>query len=228
MISDIWRWLVSEQGTAWRIGVGAAVLLGLLAWDIRRRGWASERWREYLFLLAATAIAGAYGVVNDQITLTISWEYFVYGKELYHLLRGPMDVDMPAARLEAVLVGVQATWWAGLLMGAAVLLANNPRPNRPRLAYRELVRLMLLPLATAALLGAIGGILGRAGLLTWASEDFQMMVREDIFRPYRFMAVWGIHLGGYVGALVGTGLAVWHVRQRRKALARQNPPEGCE
>jgi len=36
--------------------------------------------REYSFLLSAALLAAAYAVVHDQITVTLSPEYFVYGK----------------------------------------------------------------------------------------------------------------------------------------------------
>jgi hypothetical protein len=41
------------------------------------------------------------------------------------------------------------------------------------------------------------------------------MLRRDEFRPRRFMLVFGIHLGGYAGALVGTTVACLTVRRDR-------------
>jgi hypothetical protein len=42
------------------------------------------------------------------------------------------------------------------------------------------------------------------------------MVRRDEFRPYRFMAVFGVHLGGYVGGLAGTIAAAGMIFHKRK------------
>jgi hypothetical protein len=52
------------------------------------------------------------------------------------------------------------------------------------------------------------------------------MVQHDEFRPYRFMAVFGVHLGGYLGGLIGMMLAVgWMLKQRRR---RAYPPGKME
>ena len=57
---------------------------------------------------------------------------------------------------------------------------------------------------------------GYAGAFTFLSTDFHEMLRRDEFRPRRFMLVFGLHLGGYVGALLGTLAAVVQVRRNRR------------
>ena len=43
------------------------------------------------------------------------------------------------------------------------------------------------------------------------------MIAVDQWRPKRFMSVYGEHLGGYVGGLLGTTIAVVRiVRERRR------------
>ena len=55
-----------------------------------------------------------------------------------------------------------------------------------------------------------------SALAQYTPEDFIAMVRRDEMRPYRFMAVFGIHLGGYIGGMLGTIIAAWRVNQLRK------------
>src|SRR4051812_7221483 len=83
-----WTWFKSEASLPVRIALGAAIFGVFAAVDLYRRGRAATRWREYAFLLAVVAIAMAYGVINDQVTSRISWEYFFYGKGLAEVL-GP-------------------------------------------------------------------------------------------------------------------------------------------
>jgi hypothetical protein len=45
------------------------------------------------------------------------------------------------------------------------------------------------------------------------------MVTDDEWRPRRFMAVYGVHLGGYVGGALGTILAVVLVSRARRRRA---------
>lgn len=215
MAGNFWQWLNSDAGLAARIAFGVVAFAALAAWDIRRRGRDSQRWREYLFLLSAVGAALAYGVVNDQITVTISWEYFFYGKGLHEVLGAESPPKMAALRIESMWVGLKATWTAGLLIGVAVLVANNPRKNIPQLSYRRIYALIPLVFAAAACGGAVFGLAGWFGVF---AGSFEEIVGEDLWRPERFMAVWGAHLGGYVGGLVGTVAAVWWILRSRGRL----------
>jgi len=202
-----------------RIAIGVAILLALAAVDIYRNGRRATRWREYAFLLLCVAAAIAYGIVNDQITSRLSWEYFYYGKELQPILGPRIPPDASALHWQAVRIGTEATWAAGLIAGVAILLANNPRADRPQLSYRRLIaRLPLLILIVAA--GAVLlGIAGRFFLLNWISRDFRDLARYNLWRPRRFMAVYGIHLGGYVGGLWGIIWCVWSIKRQRRRIS---------
>jgi hypothetical protein len=214
-----WQWLVkTDAGLFARIGVGVLVFFALACTDLARNGKTAKRWREYLFLLFAVAVALVYGLANDEATVRISPEYFLYGKELSPLVEGHPE-RLP---LEAAKVGLKATWSVGLLVGAAILLANNPHGALPQLPYRRLVRLMPRMIACAAACAAALGAIGYMGGLALFSQDFQEMVRRNEFRPYRFMAVYGIHLGGYLGGLIGTAWTVFSIRRSRRVI----PPLG--
>ena len=75
------------------------------------------RTREYGFLLYAGLLAVVYALVHDQVTVTLSPEYFVYGKGL----------DPASLRLDVAWLAVRAGASVGLVGGAALLVANNPR-----------------------------------------------------------------------------------------------------
>lgn len=199
-----------------RLTVGLLILGSLAVIDLRRHGRNATRWREYGFLLFATIAAICYGVVNDQITSTISWEYFYYGKDLAEKLGPKLPPDPVKLRLFAALVGVQASWSAGLILGVGLLLANNPSKRLARLSYRELFGMIPVLFIVTATAAATGAALGYLGFLTRFHEDFAYMVRTNLWRPKRFMAVYGIHLGGYVGALLGLITAVVLVIRRRR------------
>ena len=128
-------WLLhSDGGLLLRIVVGCCIFAALGIADLARHGRAATRWREYLVLLAAVAVALAYGALNDQITSAISWEYFYYGKELDKVLRPSVPPAGLSFHWEVAKVGLKATWSAGLIFGVVLLLANNPFGNLPRLA----------------------------------------------------------------------------------------------
>ncbi len=218
-----------------RIAAGLLVFAALALVDLRKNGRAATRWREYAFLLTCVAMACVYGAVNDQVSVTISWEYFYYGKELVDVL-GPLPTpdgrpaEMPL-RLQAAWIGIQATWSAGLIVGAALLLANNPmrraRVVLPRLAYLTLSKQLLRILGLTVVYSAVGAAAGYLGWLTWASDEFLVLLNYKFARPYPFMAAWGEHMGAYVGGLAGTVLAVrrvWKLRRRQGAETHGTVP----
>jgi hypothetical protein len=222
-MTDKLKWLfLSDAGLSLRITLGALFFVTLALLDLRRARSRATRWREYLFILAAAGVAMAYGVVNDLITSRISWEYYAYGKGLAAALGDREPPDARRLAWEAAKVGLKATWTVGLIAGVAVAMANNPRPGLPRLAYARLLRRMPMIVLITAIGAAVVGTMGALGWLTTFSDDFRTMVRDNAWRPYRFMAVFGIHLGGYVGGILAITWAVCSVRRERR-FARGGP-----
>jgi hypothetical protein len=232
-------WVHSVAGLWTRIALGAVAFAALALMDLRKRGREATRWREYGVLLACTLAAMAYGALNDQVTSAISWEYFYYGKGLYEKLGDRLPPDAVRLHLAAAVVGIQATWTAGLIIGVALLLANNPSGRRsrasehgpqagrlnglPSLPARALLRRVPLVLVLTVLISVAGGVAGYFGLPARFSEDFAEMLRRDEMRPRRFMAVYGVHMGGYVGGAVATIAGVISVRRERRRGKRHEP-----
>lgn len=208
-------WLHSDAGLLARIAIGAGIFAILAVIDLRRHGRGATRWREYLFLLTACGLALAYGVINDRIASSISWEYFYFGKGLDQELGPHVPPDPAALHWAACKVGLKATWSVGLLIGVSLLLANNPKPRRRQLPYRSLLQSLLIILLVSALFAVIGAWAGSHGWLSWTSTDLRDLERDNLFRPPRFLAVYGMNLGGYVGGAVATALSVVFVLRMR-------------
>jgi hypothetical protein len=211
-------WLHTDAGLLARVGIGVLIFLSLAGLDLQRHGKSATRWKEYLFLLCAAGMALAYGLINDQITASISWEYFYYGKGLDAVLGPAIPPHARPFRLEVAKIALKSAWSAGLILGVALLIANNPRQDRPQLPYRTLMKLMLKLLIWPVSMAAVLGLLGYLGLFAAFSADLRDLVRQDLFRPARFMMVVGIHLGAYAGALVAMGAGILTVRKRRRAM----------
>jgi membrane associated rhomboid family serine protease len=106
-----------------------------------------------------------------------------------------------------------------LVIGVAMLMANNPSKRLPRLRNRELLSyLPLLLLVTTAVAG-IGAAAGHSALPARWNDDFAEMLIRNEMRPRRFMTAYGIHLGGYLGGAVATVIAACRIRlQRRRKI----------
>ena len=199
-----------------RISLGIAVLAALAIADLYKNGRQATRWREYAFLALCVGVAIAYGILNDLITSRISWEYFYYGKDLAPIIGPQVPPDPAALQFQAMRIGAGATWWAGLIIGAALLIANNPSRRMPRLKYSRLIARLPGILVITALCAAIFVITGHHFLLNWISPDFQDFARADLWRPHRFMTVYGIHLGGYFGGAMAVVYGISSVLMERR------------
>ncbi|WP_207434964.1 hypothetical protein [Sabulibacter ruber] len=68
----------------------------------------------FLIILLSTLIASIYGVIHNQITYSVSSEFFT--KDLFYRF-GLDEYFMEAPRLGAAIIGVWSSWWMGLLIG---------------------------------------------------------------------------------------------------------------
>jgi fermentation-respiration switch protein FrsA (DUF1100 family) len=170
------------------------------------------RTREYSFLLYAALLAVAYAIVHDQVAVTLSPEYFVYGKGL----------DSASLRLDVAWLAVRAGASMGLLGGAALLVANNShRSGMPsRLGYAVLARLAFLPLIVAVLAAGVFGVTN-AALQLGTARAHALGVPDP--RVWRFVIVWAVHAGSYAGALLGIAGATTLVLIRRKDRPSRAP-----
>jgi hypothetical protein len=196
---------ILEATYPYRVALGVAFFLTLGIRDWVKHPEDPKRAKEYLFLLFSMVCAIAYGVVHDQITATISPEYFLVGK-------GLADDPRPF-RWAVTVLAIHASYGVGLVAGALLLIANNPSPARPQLAYRELAPLAVLPLALAAGLAVAGGFADQG-------DPFHLATKlKGVVSPARtgrFLLVWGVHAGSYAGAVLGLAWAVWLVRAKRQ------------
>lgn len=211
---DFWNWLFhTDMGLMVRLGAGVALFSLLALIEYRHCGKSARRWKEYLFLIYCTLAMMIFGVVNDQVTVSVSWEYFVYGKEYPAAELGrPGEL---ALRLWACEIGLKATWTAGLILGAILLICNNPSRRGPVVPIRRMLKLVWLVFVPAVVLAVVLGTAGYFGAWKNLTQDFRCIWAENMFRPRTFMAVWGMHLGAYIGGFIGTvSLAAWILKKR--------------
>ncbi|MES2462148.1 MAG: hypothetical protein V4671_16305 [Armatimonadota bacterium] len=170
-----------------------------------------------LLLWIGLGVLGAvlYGIVNDQITVTLSPEYFsVFKRRQFAPILEQAGLINAPVRVQAVLVGTVATWWFGLLLGI-VLSISGTAGRRPALPTRLFIRavggIMLFTLALSVFCGAVGYFAEPFIKPEPANWPFLTGIQE----VRRAFAVGFWHNGAYLGGLVGTvGAILWGKRQR--------------
>lgn len=195
--------MTDDPTLVWRVPIGVSVLLALAVRDRLRTGtW--DRARELAVLFGITLVALVYALVHDAITWSISRDYFAIGK------------DLPAAARSfapVVPLALEAGWTAGLAIGLALVVSNNPAPSLPRLGERALVDRALGVAAAAGCTALAGGLAGPTLLGDWAPD----LASAGIADPRAFLIAQGAHLGSYAGGAAATLLAALEIRRTRRS-----------
>lgn len=167
-----------------------------------------------MFLVLAMLAAGLFGAVHDQISYTVSPEYFTRFKfPMFRLL----DAGVPE-RIRAAEVGFLASWWMGiplgLLTGAAGFM--HPGPERMRAAL-----LWSLPLITGFTLAfALAGLL--YGYVRTQAIDLSEYRGWYIPRGLQdlrsYLCAGYMHNSAYLGGAMSIPVAwAYHLAFRRRA-----------
>jgi len=160
--------------------------------------------------VAGALLAGCYGVVHDQITYSISPEYFTRLKfAQFHYA----DFGLPA-RVFVAEIGFLATWWVGLVAGWFIARVVVPSCSRPE-AFRCCARGFLIVIAFgfgAAMIGYVLGLLHGPDYSGWGRMASQL----GIVDLPSFVRVAYIHNASYLGGLIGLVTAIIYLRKQKR------------
>jgi hypothetical protein len=155
----------------------------------------ADLWRAGRFAVAGALLAGGYGALHDQMTYTISPEYFTRLK--FAQFRAA-DFGLPARILVAE-IGFLSSWWVGLIGGW--FLARIAVRDRPAEVGRRLGRAAAI-IAAASAGTAVAAGCGASWLVrgeAWSAA----MAELGVDQPADFTRVAAIHWGSYLGAFGG-------------------------
>lgn len=146
------------------------------------------------YALIGGLAAGAFGIIHDQITYTISPEYFTRMK--FDQFRSA-DFGFPPRILVAE-IGFLATWWVGLVSTwflSRIAVAKFDLPaQRVAAAFGKISGVTIL----AAILGYFLG----PSLLQVRPGWIDALKDMNVTQPVDFCRVAGIHLASYAGAFL--------------------------
>lgn len=154
-------------------------------------------------LLGAVA-AGIYGILHDEITFSISPEYFT---RLKFLQFGYADFGFPG-RIFVAEIGFLATWWVGFF--AAWFLARITVPAfSPNMALRRTAQGFLIVTGFALAAFVIGYLLGVVRTSYFDYSGWRNLASSiGVVDVSSFVRVAYIHYASYLGGLIGLVVAV--------------------
>tara|TARA_R110002072_G_scaffold303133_2_gene495159 strand:+ start:515 stop:1072 length:558 start_codon:yes stop_codon:yes gene_type:complete len=149
-----------------------------------------------VFLLLACALSGVYGMIHNQVSYSISPEYFTKLKfEQFGVSHSTPE------RLGAAVVGWHASWWMGAFIGLFLIPAGMlVRSDRGYVL--AVLRAFVAVLATTTLVGATGLLL--AVVFARADPELDSMLRDAMIAdPIAFRRTAALHNASYIGGLLG-------------------------
>jgi hypothetical protein len=163
--------------------------------------------KQIKIILTILVISVCYGIIHDMITAHLCVEYFTIGH--------PTVIESDSPVLLALVWGVIATWWAGLLMGI-LIVAFNSIGTYPSLEYRQIIRLVLKLICIMFILAIVAGLIGY--VLSEQNVIYlipKLANRIDTSSHSRFLAAGWMHVTSYLTALIGTFIICFIIFRKR-------------
>lgn len=159
-----------------------------------------QKLKLFLFILVITpAICALYGIIHDQLTYTISPEYYTKFKFMqFGLLDDHMRLNMNE-RWGAMIVGIRATWWMGIPIGfmyATIVMFFKNNAAFYQLYFKTIVITFIVTALTSF-----------TGYLYWKFylqyTNVNWYLPENLQDKNSFICVGCIHNFSYIGGTAG-------------------------
>jgi hypothetical protein len=173
------------------------------------------------FVVAAMLAAGIFGAFHNQLSYSISQEYFTQFKFVQFRL---LDFPLPE-RVRAAVVGFRASWWMGVPLGLLTGLAGFLYPGVEQM--RRALALSLPLICGFVLLVALVGL--AYGMVQTSGSAISKYVGQtppaDIGVWRRFICVGYMHNAAYLGGAAAIPSAwLFHILNRRRSRTPSQQP----
>ncbi|MEM7374603.1 MAG: hypothetical protein AAF587_38780 [Bacteroidota bacterium] len=177
-----------------------------------------------LILIISPILAGVYGIVHDQITYTISNEYYTkfkfiqFGLDDWGMGQNIGTEESPEIKLNnprfgAAIVGFLASWWVGLIIGILLGLIGLIHRNGQEM-FRITMKAAFITIGIALIAGVFGLIVGK--LIIPQDPPFWYLPDNLIHRTH-FIMVGSMHNFSYLGGVIGMIISIiYSIRQKKK------------
>lgn len=166
-------------------------------------------------IIIAVMAAALYGILNDEITYTISPEYFTKFK---YIQFGVDPSLFGGARYAVAAIGFMATWWMGLIIGTCFALYSLSLPNH-KIMLTAVLKAILITFSVTIFFAVLGFVLGR---LYFANAAVNWWLPPGLVNKNDFITVGSVHnfayLGGFAGLLGGI-IYITSTKKRAPKLA---------
>lgn len=157
-----------------------------------------------IMVLITVIVAGLYGIIHDEITYSISPEYFTKFK---YIQFGVKPSEPGGDRQAVAIIGFYATWWVGLIIGIVLSAITLIYPDHisMRKAITKGIQIVFVTAVLFAFFGYLQGkyYLSKTGVDWWLPSTLEH--KND------FIIVGAIHNFSYLGGAAGLILAIAYI-----------------
>ncbi|HET8705672.1 MAG TPA: hypothetical protein VFM46_05140 [Pseudomonadales bacterium] len=176
----------------------------------------SRFWVVLKLHMLAILLAAGYGVLHDQVSYSLSPEYYTRFK----FIQFHTGWAFQSPRLGAAFIGALATWWMGLII-ALVLYVFSKKNVPPAQLFRNNVR-SFFEVFTVTLMVTAGGLaLAYARVDAGTIEPYRLWLRPGVTDAVQFIRVGFMHNASYLGGIAGLCVALC-LRWFRYCLTRRS------
>ncbi|MDG1476562.1 MAG: hypothetical protein P8Q14_05410 [Vicingaceae bacterium] len=159
-------------------------------------------------IFAAVILSIIYGIIHDLITANISIEYFTIGH--------PKIIESDSPLTLALLWGVIATWWVGLILGVCISFSAR-YGKHPKIDLKVIIPLMiklLLIMGTTAIFAGIIGLVSSNLGFIYLNDKLSSQINES--RHHLFLIAGWTHSASYLTGFIGGVVICVKIWKRRK------------
>ena len=156
----------------------------------------------------AILLSGLYGILHDQVTYSISPEYFTKFK---YQQFGFEAAAFGGHRQTVAVIGFLASWWMGIFIGILLGLTGLIFSNY-KIMRKAIMNGIKVTLITAILFAIFGFLWGKYYLLN-AGVDW--LLPEGLADRNNFIIVGSVHNFSYLGGVAGILFGIIYMVRRR-------------
>ena len=166
-------------------------------------------------IIVTIVLAGAYGILHDQLTYSISREYFTKFKfaQFGYVLTADRD-----ERKTVIYIGFLATWWVGFIIGFVIGVMGFIYSRYENMRSAVVVGLVIV-FASAIFFGFLGYFWGKFYL---SQHGVDWLIPIDVTDRESFITVGSIHNFSYLGGVAGLLFAIVYMIRNKTLLVRES------
>ncbi len=160
-------------------------------------------------IFISAILAGMYGIIHDQVTYSVSTEYFTKFK--YDQF-GFEPAWFGGHRQTVAVIGFLATWWTGIIIGIGLGLTGLIYSDHT-IMWNAIKKAIALTFCVAVLTGLIGFLYGKLHL---TKTTVNWWLPDNLVDKDSFIVVGSIHNFSYFGGLFGLIVGIIYLIRQNK------------